>query len=222
MNSNQQNTGSQSKQNQSSGALANKAQNDEMMSNLKDFGAKLEADGKDDTAKTSRKQGGKSTKAASKAGQWERGEESEQDESLEASEGSEEKGMPSFKNVSFELTKAVDLTKGYLAKDKTLPYLGKLGSEVGEQVVEYVQEWAGKNNAKIDVDVVGIQGKTTATYGGVGAAAGAGLGYMFGGKAGGVVGLIFGAALGTAASCVKVSFKMDEEASNEASAPVVQ
>lgn len=235
--SNQQNNQSNQSKSQSTGGsapLANKAQNDQMMGSLKDIDSKLAAHGRDssqeetreasdksESSKTGSKQSKNAGRSDSEGSRKSSKEVSKREEGGTDGEDKREGGLASLKNVSFDLNKAVDLSKSYFAKDKTLPYLGKLGSEVGEQVVDFVQDWASKNNAKIDVKVTGIQGQTTAIYGGLGAVAGAGLGSAFGGKIGGLVGLVFGAALGTAVSCVNVSFKMDEEATEANTAPVV-
>jgi hypothetical protein len=221
-NQNNQNQGNKSQNTgapaASTGSLQNKSQNDQMMAGLKDIDAKLDADSKPAAREGSDDKDTSSARTATKSpaqGKQASGgnnvkQMTKRSEGSEDSEESKGLSLDSFKNMSFELNKAVDFTKSYLAKDMTVPYLGKLGSELGEHAVEYVSEWAQKNNAKIDVQVTGIEPREAALYGGVGAAAGVGLGFALGGKLGGFVGLIFGAAVGTAASCVDVKFTTDE------------
>lgn len=216
--------------------LANKSQNEQMMGSLKNLDSKLEAAGNKDSARETSDETdapakntsagtGRTQKPAPRGEGEERGNKQmkkvgSKNESEDSEEG-ESKGLSleSFKDMNLSLNKVVDLSKGYFKKDLTAPYLGKLGSEVGEQVIDYVQEWAEKNNANIAVSVTSVS-SSTPMYAGIGAATGAGLGWAFGGKVGGLVGVIFGAALGTAASCVSVKFHADE-ASEGKSAPVV-
>lgn len=229
--SNEQNQEKNQNRGQTGGAsLQNKSENDDMMSKLKNIDAQLEADGRSESTEGSTQE--QSNRAPKESKQTAtRGNAKENRKGLAtvksqdaSTKDSESKGLGGlnlgqFKSMSLEVNKAVDLAKGYLAKDKTAPFIGKLGSEVGEQVIEYMQDWAGKNNAKIDVDLVGVQ-EQTPIYTGVGATAGAGIGYFAGGKVGAALGLIFGAALGAAASCVSVKFATQDSGAAE-DAPVV-
>jgi|GEM_PF-5651555 len=193
---NNQNQNSKPTPSKGSDPLQNKAQNEPMIGNLKNLDSKLETSGK-------------------------------QMKNPESNEGKESKELESddhnkhaLKDMNLSMKKFVDFAKDYFKKEATAPYLGKLGSEVGEQVVDFVQDWSEKNNANLSVTVTGVT-PSTPTYTGVGAAAGAGLGYAFGGKVGTALGLLFGAALGAGISCVHVKFHSDEATGAAKSAPVV-